>query len=487
MNTARLAAFKQTLDQLVDRAKRNEFPRGPAAYLGEKIAPTQEHNVRKTFIDQLLTALGWNLERAVAEEARLQAEHTLFLDYLGVHLDERTPHLLFEAKAWEKPPPRPKTASDSGIPSDELIAKSLDCIKAKRPEDAPVLAEWTEWLQKLVAYVQTLKKQSGALVGKVAISSGTWLVIFTDPVDAFITTTDVIARSILVFELDHYVAQSDHIYGQLSYSQLSDYIPFPLRPSQVTTYAPAKTIRYVFHALLVRWESSGSPTLLDTFPRILLYPAVVIERSDAKLLVFAEGTLGHAVVPANVEDLPKHRNEVKSSSERLYGELSSRLGQTHSISPLSVFRGFPPVVLRGSVSSLISKDAPDELSYVRTIDERPGEFVIVTGEHTHFLLADCEFPHCPGHDWMACHAVRKQVHAPAVINSSVDPKSYFVSGSTHHCAHIDVHDLRAEKCFIAPFETYLCCKACVFQPICWPPPEMPALPCVISAAGDTEA
>jgi hypothetical protein len=487
MNLAHLATFKEALAQLVSRAKRNEFPHVPAAYLGERIAPTLEHNVRKTFIDQLLKALGWNLECAVAEEARLQAENTLFLDYLGVHIEERTPHLLFEAKAWEKPPPRAKNASDSGVPADELIAKSLDCIKAKRPEDAPILAEWTEWLEKLVTYVQTLKKQSGALVGKVAISSGQWLVIFTDPLDAFITPTDVNARNILVLEIDHYVAQSDQIYGQLSHSQLSDHIPFPLRPSQITTYAPAKTIRHAFHALVVRWESSGSPTLLDTFPRILLYPAIVIERSDAKLLVFAEGSLGHTVVPAKVEDLLEHRDEVKLSSERLHGELNSRLGQAQNISPLSAFRGFPPILLRGSVSSLVPKDAPDKPSYVKIIDERPGEFVIVTGEHTHFLLVDSEFPHCPGHDWMACHAMGKQVHAPAVINSSVDPKSYFVSGSAHHCAHIDIHDLRAEKCFIAPFETYLCCKACVFQPICWPATEVRPLPCVVAAAGDADA
>ncbi|WP_035655664.1 hypothetical protein [Bradyrhizobium sp. STM 3809] len=484
MNPARLAAFKETVGKLVQRAKLNEFPNAPAAYLGEKIAPTLEHNVRKTFIDQLLRALGWNLERAVAEEARLQAENTLFLDYLGVHLEERTPHLLFEAKAWEKPPPRAKSASDSSILADQLIAKSLDCLKAKRPEDAPILAEWTEWLQKLVDYVQTLKKQSGAIVGKFAISSGQWLVIFTDPVDAFIAANGVNARNILVLEIDHYVAQSDHIYGQLSHFQLSDHIPFPLRPSQITTYAPAKTIRHIFRALLVRWESSGSPTLLDTFPRILLYPAVVIERSDTKLLVFAEGSLGHSVVPVKVEDLSTHREEVQLSSERLYGELTSRLGQHQSVSPLTAFRGFPPIVLRGSVSSVVPKNTPDRPSYVKTIDERPSEFVIVTGEHTHFLLASSDFSHCPGHDWMACHAMGKQVRAPAILNSSVDPKSYFVSGSTHHCAHIEMHDLRAEKCFIEPFEAYLCCKACAFQSVCWSTSGSPLLPCTVAATSD---
>jgi hypothetical protein len=88
---------------------------------------------------------------------------------------------------------------------------------------------------------------------------------------------------------------------------------------------------------------------------------------------------------------------------------------------------------------------------------------------------------------MACHAMGKQVPMPAVLNSSVDPKSCFVSGSTHHCAHIDIHGLRASKCFIEPFETYLCCKACIFQPVCWPASEAPSLPCVVETASDAEA
>jgi hypothetical protein len=482
MNPARRNRFKEKLEQLVDQAKRNELPDARAAYLGERIAPTLEHNVRKNFINRLLEALGWSLEH-VAEEARLQAENTLFLDYLGVHLENRTPLLMFEAKAWEKPPPRPKNARGIDVPAEQLIALSLDRIKSKRSDDAPILAEWTEWLMKLVDYVQNLKEQSGALVGKVAISSGQWLVIFTDPKGTFVDAADVNSENILVFEIDKYVAQSDQIYGQLSHSQLSDDVPFPLRPAQITTYAPASTIRHLLHALLVHWESSGSPIMLDTFPRILIYPAVVIERADGKLLVFADTSLGHSVMPTKIEELPPHREKVKSSSETLLLDILSRLGQNRSVSPLSEFRGFPSIVLRGSVSSLVPKDEPDKSSYVKSIDGRSGEFVIVTGEHTHFILAQSEMPACPGHNWNACHDIGKQVAAPPVLSSSVDPRSYFESGSMHHCAHIDVHDLRTDKCFIEMFETYLCCKSCVFQPICWPAREAKQLPCIVANAG----
>jgi hypothetical protein len=480
MNSTRHNRFKETLEQLVDQLKRNELPNAPAAYLGEKIAPTLEHNVRKAFLNRLLEALEWNLDH-VAEEARLQAENTLFLDYLGVHLDERTPLLLFEAKAWEKPSPRAKNAQSSNLSAEELVARSLDCIKAKRTDDAPILAEWTEWLMKLVEYVQNIRRQSGALVGKVAISSGQWLVIFTDPEDAFVDSAEVDPEKILILEIDSYVSQSAQIYGHLSHSQLSDHIPFPLRPSQITSFAPATTVRHVFHALVVHWESSGSPTMFDTFPRILVYPAVVIERSDATLLVFADGSLGHNVVPTKAEELPDHREEVRTSSETLLADILTRLNQKRSASLLSEFRGFPPIVLRGSVSSIVLKDEPDRPSYVKAVEDRTGEFVVVTGEHTHFILAESEMPNCPGHDWMACHTIGKQVSAGAVLSSSVEPRSYFVSGSTHHCAHIDVHDLRTDTCFVETFEAYLCCKACVYQPICWPASTASQLPCVVTA------
>jgi hypothetical protein len=223
--------------------------------------------------------------------------------------------------------------------------------------------------------------------------------------------------------------------------------------------------------------------MLDTFPRILVYPAAVIERADGKLLVFADTSLGRDVVPTRIEELPGHREKVKSSCQALLANILLRLGQERSVSPLSNFRGFPSIVLRGSASSVVPRDEPDRPSCVKSVDDRTGEFVVVTGEHTHFILAQSELPSCPGHDWSAIHAIGKQVAAPPVLSSSVDPRSYFESRSTHHCAHIDVHDLRVDKCFIEMFETYLCCKACVFQPICWPGSEVKQLPCIVANAG----
>jgi len=64
-----------------------------------------EHGTRILFFDRLLTLLGWDLGLGgnVAEEARIKAETTRFLDYVGLNDASRAPVLIVEAKAWDKP------------------------------------------------------------------------------------------------------------------------------------------------------------------------------------------------------------------------------------------------------------------------------------------------------------------------------------------------------------------------------------------------
>jgi hypothetical protein len=85
-----------------------------------------EHNVRERFINRLLTVLGWDLDHTVAEEARVKGDTTLFLHYLGVHLDTRKPFLIIEAKAWEKLIVSASTAAGRKLKPEELIARALN-------------------------------------------------------------------------------------------------------------------------------------------------------------------------------------------------------------------------------------------------------------------------------------------------------------------------------------------------------------------------
>jgi hypothetical protein len=68
----------------------------------------------------------------MVEEARVQGDTTLFLDYLGVNPDSRVPLLIVEGKAWGKPfverPNAGATAQVLANPSspEALVAKAVE-------------------------------------------------------------------------------------------------------------------------------------------------------------------------------------------------------------------------------------------------------------------------------------------------------------------------------------------------------------------------
>ena len=45
------------------------------------------------------------------------------------------------------------------------------------------------------------------------------------------------------------------------------------------------------------------------------------------------------------------------------------------------------------------------------------------------------------------------------------------------CAHQTVQDRRQDRCRIAPIDMRTCCRACVFQEVCWSKQELEILPC----------
>lgn len=476
MTPDRLAEFKRAIHALVTEAQRIAAPDSPVGFAGEISAPTLEHNVRKIFLNRMLTALGWNLETTVAEEARVKGDTTLFLDYLGVHLDTRIPLLIFEAKSWEKPFVSASSAVGGRQAPEDLIASALNYVKSGNGAP-PVSGEWIEWLSKLRDYVRILREQSHHMVSRVAISSGQWLVIFTEPAAAFLDAADVNSANILVFQTDSFVRESDHIFGQISYGQLVADIPSPLRATQLRGFISASAVRRVFRALWTRWEASGSAGLLDTFPQMIVYPAVILERSDGVLLHVAEGRSARQFVPADANAVKEHLDAVKQSSDGLLETIFEHLEQRFEVSDLAAFPGFPVTPLRGSRVGLVPQRVHRRVQFVRPWPDRADEFLLVTGASSHFLLEGPTVDPCLGHSWAACQEAGVQVgHAP-VIFSSVDPKAFYISGADHHCAHREIHDRRQGNCYLAAFESFLCCRACTFQQICWPEGTGAPLPC----------
>ncbi|MBR0840483.1 hypothetical protein JQ607_09820 [Bradyrhizobium liaoningense] len=475
MSPEKLSRFKEELERRVAEMAQRQTLNAPAGFTGEEIDAPLEHTVRIQFLDHLLRALGWKVE-AVVEEARVKGDTTLFLDYLGVHVQQRTPILIFEAKAWDKPPISAISSANRRDAPEVLLAKALTFVRDGKGA-SPVTAEWTGWLSKLRDYVRDLQSQSRHLVSKVAISSGQWLVIFTDTRNAFIDDGAIDPNFILVFRTAEYVAASDDIFRQLAYDTLVKSIPSPLRPTQLSAYIAASDVRRAFHAIVVTWQASGSDAVYDRFPQIIVNPAAVLERADGELLHVTDHQLGHEFVPTDVERLREHFFNVRQKAERLLGSVADALGTTLVASDIDLFRGFPSMPTRGSTSGLVPEPIQERVNFLLRFPGSSREFLLVTGRAPHFLVDNRSFHACMGHDWTACSAAGHSEGPSPILSSNIEPKAYFQSGQAQHCAHRAIHDRRTDWCYVSGFEKFLCCKACVFQEACWPEPHVPPLPC----------
>lgn len=472
------AKFKSDLERLVEQMQAAENQSAPKGYKGEVEAATLEHDVRKFFLDRLLVHLGWKLEQSVVEEARVKADETLFIDYLGVHADTRLPIFILEAKSWESPlisPARSSGKNRSKVDFPQLVADTLNHIKSNSTSPAPAIVDWVKWLIQLRDYVVNLRTQSDHLVTRVAISSGQWIVIFTDPESAFVSAETVPSHTILVFKSDEFVAESDQLYGHLSQDQLALVVPSPLRPSQLLAYVSANTVRSLFRALWVRWEESGSDRF-TTFPTILLYPMLLVERTDGALLEVGARSASPLIVPADPSEIARHVKDMEGQSDSLLAMVISQLGCSFVPSEATLFVGFKSTPLRGELGGLRVQANTEKRLLVRPRHDKANEFLMVTGKVAHFITIASGFEHCIGHDWGDCKRAGVQVGTHPVTHASAFDRAYFGSGAVHHCSHQEIHDKRRTHCHLAAFETFFCCRTCAFHDSCWPN-SVSTLPC----------
>ncbi|MBB4373750.1 hypothetical protein GGD63_006578 [Bradyrhizobium sp. cir1] len=479
------ARFKTTLHDIFDAFKPRSSGSGPPAFIGAAYRDPLEHTTRRYVIDDIPAALGWDLGRLtqqVVEEARAQGDTTLFLDYLGVNPTTRVPLLIVEAKAWAKPLVTPSFGGaaqqvlTSPSSHEALIAKAIEHCKAGgQPNQSPVILEWAEWLHKLHQYVTTLHKQSGHVVQCLAITAGRWWVIFTDPYETFVARGNVTPANIRVIDERDAVARSDEIYEYLARQALINDPPDLIQPSHLSSYVAPADVARLFHALWIARKRDGAH--FDAFPQINLYPAIVLERRDGQLISIIDSHRSRIAVPHDYSHLARHFQEVEASSVALLQTVNRELNTTLMASSLSDFPGFPTLA-NGRIPAVASQTA----TFLKS-SPRPDEFLLATGTDTHYCLPHPTVDPCAGHNWSDCLTLRENKLSAPVVSRSFEPASFFTTLELHHCAHRGVHDRRQRRCLVSAFEEYLCCRACVFQDVCWPAVELNRLPCGFAARG----
>lgn len=430
------------------------------------VQETLEIHARTYFVNALLAALNWRLERQPTEDlpnlipevpVRSEERKSIrFLDYLGFERETDRPLLIVETKRPSAPLPRALTPAAT---YSEIVSWGLG--------GKPLLGEWNDWLNTLKDYVRSVQTRTQECPKRVVITNGDWLILFLDPADAFLEGGHCNANLILVFvNRDDIERRFSDLFSQLEHQQVLGTAP-ALTPGVLPFHAAGQEIDRALHGLRLRYIKQ--PGIYQSAPVIKLAPVVFLRtRYGAWLRV--ESPPGEYELPQTYEVLLGHLKEVYEAGQRLFAEVIQRLGI--GLQPYPLSRHYK------------DEDGFSALPGVR--EQCQDDFLLVTGDKTHYLLPKPSVPECPYHDWPACNRAGVPSNSGPLLARSVELRSFFISGELHHCAHRDVSDAKASPitvsnrgrcgarsgregqafCEIWRFERHLCCRTCVFEEVC---------------------
>ena len=482
MNLGRLEnEFRRGIETLLAAMARETAPDAPSPYAGAGEQILHEHDTRIFFFDRLLALLGWELGLAgnVAEEARIKADTTKFVDYVGVNPDTRAPALILEVKSWDKPFITGRDKS-RGVPSADLLVAAIQHLRVGGTKaKSPVAGDWHDYLNQVSGYVRTFRDQYGHSVPCAVLASGQWIVVFKAPVSIF-CDDEVHYGQFEIFELTDYAANAHRLFELLARSVLAASAPPRIRSAQLANYVRPGDVAASYHAVLVKYEQTGA-AFLTQLPRILVYPAIVVERSDQNFFTVIDAELPAVMKlspdAAGEDDLTEHVAEVSAQAATLLQRCSNELGIPLAPRDVAAFPGFARSAALAVKQGLGLALGGEAKILVRLVRDTADHWLAVTGNSPHYLSArpvvDCRF-----HAWAECRAEGHQSGANAVNSPATEsPRTFFVDTRLHHCAHQIVLDRRTRRCHIDAIDARTCCRACTYQDLCWSAEELAALPC----------
>lgn len=438
-----------------------------------------EAHARVYRIDRILAALRWNIvSEADGEAANLLPELQIdpksgrrrFLDYFGYERTVDRPLLVVEAKRLSEPIPIEVGGSTESM--SEAVAEWL------KDHSAPPFP-WGEWIGTLRDYLRDVVHRLGVYPKRAAITNGNWLVIFANPEDAFGVNGQRKAAYVHVFsDANQIDDRYEQVYKLLAQPRVAQQAA-EVEPGDLPGLIAADKVQSLTHGLRLYYAQTR--TVQQDAPVISVSPLVLVRSTDkAWLRVSAGNTL---FLPEKYEDLPRHLDETGRVAKQLLERVNNSLGKT--LVPLSIEEHYSD---------------SDSFWAMRGIQEMEGDknhYIIVTGVMTHYLRHEPQVPNCPYHDIALSRRDQLGGNLQAVLaRSTLNPRAYFVSKEAHHCAHPDVHRMRnapvteensdrsglrswadgSAFCEIAPFEQFLCCRTCSFEPVC-AKSELLRLPC----------
>lgn len=438
-----------------------------------------EAQLREYFIDSFLGALNWRFDKNKGDELpnlipeaqiqSIESGNTRFLDYLGLTKDDK-PLLIVETKRPNSLlPKKVEISGKSNIyPSIKETIKSAICAGLRGDS---LSGDWNAWLKTLKDYVVSVEAKGNSVPRRVVLTNGTWLIIFTDPADSFLSKGTHQADNILIYEeKDDIEKNYQEIYGWLEHQRVLNETP-PLTVGEVTFYITAEDVAQILHGLKLKYIED--PGFLKNSPRIKVMPILFL-RSQNGAWLLVESRTEHEI-PFEIEKISEHLDSVHKIAIELLNKVTGNL--SINIIPTTVEEHFEDEeafdILRGVTYEKIKTHPEHE------------QYLIITGQHTHYFHLEPTISGCLHHDWGASN--QKGCAALITIQSrSVDPRSFFITGEKQHCNHFDVERAKSEKitpenknrcglrsgenfdpfCEIWSFETRLCCRTCIYENVC---------------------
>ena len=450
-----------------------------------------ERPTRRFLVDGILRGLDWNPDNPaqVAEEARSWGEDgdRLYFDYLGIAPLTRAPIVLVEAKGYDVKAARRPRGKDLGARDmAELISAAIATLKRGDTSRA-ILTEWAEWMRDLQTYVASIGEIGQATLRRVVITAGRWLIVFEEPVAAFIRPGIPSVSHIHCFvSIEDIVERHSAVFKLLHRQRLVDTLPLTMPIAEaLAILAPASVSRIFRGIVVVTRETGGSR---KSYPTRSVWPSVIVMSSN-RLFAITDYEAKAAEEPLNEDGFGGFLDELSAHGAGFEARLLGLLGRK-DLRPLALsnFPGFRHGAgareagdsdniepLQGSTVSIRAQNARSARAVVVHTGEPGGlpEYVVATGESWFYKAALPSGAECLFHAWPKARQAGVAANQPHVGQSAT---SFTQSGESRHCAHEELRGMRSPRCHVAVVETHLCCRACIFNSICWAH-DLARLPC----------
>lgn len=433
----------------------------------DHINSSLEAHERVYLVNAFLAALNWRMDTSpegslpdlIPETPILSEERgsIRFLDYLGFERDTKHPLLIIETKRRSVPLPQAWSAATT---YSEIVSNGLAGKRLK--------GKWTNWLNDLRDYVRSARARTGIVPRRVIITNAEWLILFLDPSDAFLEGGTYNPNRILVFrDRSEIEDRFSEVFRHLEHQLVLGETPL-LTPGDLPSYICPDEVNRIMHGLRIKYIERQK---LYEYPApiISIAPAIFL-RSHCGAWLRVEAPPREYELPHRNKDIAQHLITIRRVAQELLFEVNRQLGS--SLNPFS-----------------LSKHYEDEESFAAcpgVVKIGGDEYLVLTGDRTHYIMQRPSIYNCPYHSWDACNKAGVPHGSGPILARSTSPRSFFMSAEIYHCAHRDVGSAKANLisagnrdrcgsrsgregqafCEIWNIEQYLCCGICAFEEIC---------------------